>query len=90
LDLLVRRGDGMLAAGDISGARLFYRRAAEGGSAVAARALGKTFDPAFLSATGAVGIRPDPDAALTWYRRAAALGDEEASKRITAMTQAGE
>lgn len=71
--VLMRRGDALLALGDISGARRFYERAAEAGSAEAAMAAGRTHDPAALAAMGASGIRPDPDAAAAWYRRAEAL-----------------
>jgi TPR repeat protein len=73
LAALIRRGDALFELGDVSGARRFYERAAEAGSAAAAFALGRTFDPAVLTAAGALGIRPDPDAAAAWYRRAEAL-----------------
>jgi hypothetical protein len=76
---LVRRGDEMLALGDVSAARLLYERAANAGSAAAAVAAGRTYDPAVLSAIGAREIRPDPAAAAAWYRRAAALGDPGAA-----------
>lgn len=69
----MRRGDALLAIGDISGARRFYERAAEAGSPEAAIAAGRTHDPAVLATLGARGIRPDPEAAATWYRRAEAL-----------------
>ncbi len=70
---LMRRGDALLALGDISGARRFFERAAEAGSADAAVAAGRTHDPAALAALGARGIRPDPEAAAAWYQRAEAL-----------------
>ncbi|MFD1108663.1 hypothetical protein [Pseudoroseomonas ludipueritiae] len=78
LAALLRRGDAMLALGDLSAARLLYERAAAGGSGGAALALGKTYDPAFLSGLNARGIRPDRATAVNWYRKAAALGDGEA------------
>ncbi|MFC7541617.1 hypothetical protein ACFQU2_22110 [Siccirubricoccus deserti] len=77
LAALMRRGDALLATGDVSGARRFYERAAEAGSAEAARAAGRTHDPAALAALGARGIRPDPQAAAAWYRRAEALAASE-------------
>ncbi|WP_415385938.1 hypothetical protein [Roseomonas sp. BN140053] len=77
--VLLRRGDAMFAAGDISAARLFYERAAAAGSGAAATAMGRSFDPAFLAGIGARGIRPDPRAAATWYRRGAELGQAEAA-----------
>jgi hypothetical protein len=77
LAALMRRGDALLATGDVSGARRFYERAAEAGSAEAARAAGRTHDPAALAALGTRGIRPDPQAAAAWYRRADALAASE-------------
>ena len=70
---LLRRGDALLALGDVSAARRFFERAAEAGSAAGARAAGRTHDPAVLAALGVRGIRPDPEAAAAWYRRADAL-----------------
>ncbi|MCB4820959.1 hypothetical protein [Roseicella aerolata] len=71
---LLRRGDALFALGDISGARRFYERAAEAGSAEGARAAGRTHDPAVLAEQAVHGIRPDLDLAEAWYRRADALG----------------
>ena len=76
----------MLSLGDISAARLLYERAAALGSARAATAVGKTFDPAFLATIHASGIPPDPAAAASWYRKAAALGDSEAADRLARLT----
>lgn len=77
LAALLRRGDALLALGDVSGARRFYERAAEAGSAAGARALGRTHDPAVLAELGVRGIRPDPEAAADWYRRAESLAAQE-------------
>jgi TPR repeat protein len=83
------RGDAMLAIKDISAARKFYDYAANGGSARAAMALAETYDPAFLTQLGAVGVRPDPALAANWYRTAAALGAPDAEVRLhTLSTQA--
>jgi hypothetical protein len=76
------RGDEMLAIKDISAARKFYEYAANAGSARAATALAKSYDPAFLTQLGAVGIRPDPALAAAWYGRAVALGDSDAAARL--------
>lgn len=73
LTALIRRGDALLAVGDISAARRFYERAAEAGSAAAAEAAGLTHDPARLATLGARGLRADPAAAAAWYQRAAAM-----------------
>jgi TPR repeat protein len=81
----------MLATGDISAARLLYEPAAEAGNGPAAAALGRTFDPAFLTSIGTIGIRPDPSAAAKWYRKAASLGEpgmEDAIKRLELLPAA--
>ena len=70
----------MLAVGDVSAARRLYERAADAGSGEAAAAAGKTYDPSILALIGAVGIRPDPEQAASWYRRAVALGDQQAAR----------
>jgi hypothetical protein len=77
------RGDEMLSIKDISAARKYYEYAANAGSARAATALAKSYDSAFLTQLGGVGIRPDPALAAAWYGRAAALalGDAEARLR---------
>ena len=72
--VMLRRGQALLAVGDISGARRFFERAAAGGSAAAARAIAETYDPRILAEQRALGPVPDQAAALAWYRRAAALG----------------
>lgn len=77
LDALIRRGDAMVAAGDISAARLLYGRAAAAGSGRAAAALGRTYDPDFLAGIRA-SIHGDPDTARAWHQRAVALGDRQA------------
>lgn len=77
---LLRRGHEMAAVMDLSAARLLYRRAAEGGSAEAAYALGRTYDPAIM--TGLSVAQADKDEALRWYRRAAAGGDAAAKAAL--------
>jgi TPR repeat protein len=74
----IARGDQFLATGDIATARLFYERAAEGGSAAAMTAAGKTYDPLYLADVRARGIRGDPVAAAKLYNRAIAAGDHQA------------
>jgi hypothetical protein len=88
LAALIRRGDAMLALGDISAARLLYERAAAGGSGAAALAAGRSHDPAFLAEIGAQGLRADPDAAATWYRRALELGETAAAAPLRRLGQA--
>jgi hypothetical protein len=84
--LYASRGDEMMAIKDISAARKFYEYAANAGSARAAMALARTHDPAFLTRSGAVGLRPDPVLAAAWYRKAAALGDPDAEARLHALS----
>jgi len=81
----VARGNEKLAIKDISAARKIYEYAASLGSAAAAMALAKTYDAAYLAQIGAVGVRPDQALALTWYRKAAVLGDPNARLRLQAL-----
>lgn len=81
---LVKRGNESLILGDFAAARLFLQRAAEAGSAPAALALGKTYDP---NETGAKGTRPDPARAADWYRRAESLGDPAAAGLLQRLGQ---
>ncbi len=84
--ILLQRGDAAIVAGDITAARLLYERAAEQGSAVAATDAGETYDPAFLREIDAHGIQADQATAAGWYRKAAALGDAGARKRLRRMS----
>jgi TPR repeat protein len=79
------RGDAMIAIRDISAARKLYELAANAGSARAASALGKTYDPAGLRQLGAIGLRPNPGLAALWYRRAEAMGDPDAEARLNSL-----
>ncbi|WP_431271189.1 hypothetical protein [Dankookia sp. P2] len=82
LSNLLRRGDSLLALGDVSAARLFYDRAAANGSGKAATALGKTYDPAVLARLGIPSVSGDPTLAIRWYRTALKLGDAEAGQLL--------
>lgn len=83
-EFYARRGDEMLAVKDISAARKYYEYAAEAGSARAALAIARTYDPIFLSQWQTVGLKPDPALATAWYRKAAALGDPIAAAWVRA------
>lgn len=85
---LLKRGDALLAIKDISGARKFYEYAADEGNAAAAVALARTFDPEYLDGLGVVGLKPDPDQAAVWYRKAAQLGSQEARRRLQTIEAA--
>jgi TPR repeat protein len=85
---LRRRGDAMLAIGDVSSARLLYTPAAESGDAEATMQLAKTYDPLFLKKIGAWGIPTDASIAAKWYRKAVALGDTEAAELLKRLGEA--
>jgi hypothetical protein len=78
-EFYANRGDAMIAIKDISAARKFYEYAADAGSARAAVAIAKTYDPNFLAQLRVMGLSPDPTLSEAWYRRAAALGDPNAA-----------
>jgi hypothetical protein len=82
ITVLMRRGEEFLKAGDIASARLSLRRAAMGGSAQAALALGATYDPQFFVELGVLGLPAEPAQARSWYERAAELGSGEARRRL--------
>jgi hypothetical protein len=79
---LLTRADAAIAAGDIAAARMLYERAAALGSFRAAIAVAKTYDSDFLRQVSAHGVAADPVLATAWYRKAALLGDKEASARL--------
>ena len=79
---LVKKGDEQLAEGGIAQARLLYERAAEAGLALGAMALAATYDPVELQHLGALGLKPDHEAAQRWYERARQLGAPEAEERL--------
>ncbi len=82
---LLKRGQDLLAAGDIASARLLLTLVAEAGNAEAAFILAGTFEPTMLARLRAVGVQGDPAKARAWYARAAELGSLEASKRLQAL-----
>ncbi|MGC2411588.1 MAG: hypothetical protein WA459_02680 [Stellaceae bacterium] len=75
---LVSRGDVLLGMGDLTAARLFYRRGADLSDGTAALRLGETFDPAFLQQAGLGRAAGDLKRALYWYHRAQDLGNRDA------------
>jgi hypothetical protein len=82
VDVLLERGNHLLASGDIVSARQFFERAHAAGVATAASRIAATYDPVFLRQIGAVGVRADAAQAMQWYRRAASAGDAEAADRL--------
>ena len=79
--VLMKRGTEALDLGDLAAARLLFQRAAEAGSAAAATALGKTYDPNFAVS----GNARDLARAMEWYQKAVALGDPKAANLITRL-----
>ena len=90
LAALLARGDTLFGNRDITSARLFYERAAEGGDAQAALRLGETYDAAFLVKAGLRGVRDDPAAAARWYWRAHALGAADAEILLSPLASVGD
>jgi len=84
-EAMVNRGEALLKDGDVASARLLFERAANAGYARAATVMGTTFDAAFLTQVGVVGLRPDAAKAADWYRRAITLGDESARARLVGL-----
>lgn len=81
------RGDAMLALHDLSAARRYYELAAKVGSADAALALGRTYDPTSMVRSGAVSLQPDATLAAEWYRKAAILGSSEAETALRNLSR---
>lgn len=84
---LLKRGQTLLAEGDIASARLALRRAAEAGDATAALALAGTYDRAELARLKVIGVVHDHAQAKVWYTKAVALGSAEAVRRLQQFAQ---
>jgi hypothetical protein len=79
---LVQQARQLLSRGELVNARLLLEHATDLGNADAALELGGTYDSNRSPSNGAHSNR---EVARAWYDRAAALGSEEASRRIAAM-----
>ena len=84
---LVKRGQELVAQGDIAGGRLLLTRAAEAGDGQAAQALAGTYDAAVLGTLKVIGVVPNETLARAWYEKAAALGVVEAGHRLEQMAE---
>jgi len=82
IDILVKRGEDLIASGDISAARLVLQRAAESNDVAAALMLAGTYDPVALEKLGVQGLSADVAKARSWYERAKGLGSPEARRRL--------
>jgi TPR repeat protein len=78
----LRRGNDLIASGDLAAARLVLRRAANAGDAHAAMTLAGTYDPAVLEKLGVHGFVPDAAMARVWYEKAKKFGSAVAPQRL--------
>jgi hypothetical protein len=85
IESLMENGQKMIDVGYISGARAYYIRAAEAGSAEGAMAAAATFDPNALAALQAHGVKADVAQARRWYERALAMGAGDAEAKLGAL-----
>jgi TPR repeat protein len=81
----ILRAQDLIAHGDITAARLLYEDLAINGSGAGAFALARTYDPDFLRSIGVIGMQPDLELARKWYEKAKALGNVEASQRLSRL-----
>jgi hypothetical protein len=82
---LVRRAQELLASGDLRGARVLLKRAADAQNARAALLLAKTFDPITLRQLSTADPGPDLAQARNWYQRAKEWGSPEAQRQLDAL-----
>jgi len=85
---LLKRGEELVAAGQLGAARLVLRRAAEAGNSHAAFALAITYDPILLRARNVIGVAPDIAMARAWYEKAKEFGSIDASRRLEVLARA--
>ena len=79
---LLAHGNTAFRKGDITTARLLYRRAVEAGEGRGALGMGATYDPAFLRHSRLRASYGDPAEARTWYLHALVLGTAGAERRL--------
>ena len=82
---LIKRGQDLLASGDVQSARLLLMRGAEARDARAALLVGTTYDPAQLRQIGADGPMADTAQARIWYQRAKEWGEPDAQRKLDAL-----
>jgi hypothetical protein len=82
---LVKRGQDLLASGDIQSARLLLMRGAEARNPRAALLVGTTYDPTRLRQIGADGPLADVAQARLWYQRAKEWGEPDAQRQLDAL-----
>jgi len=77
--LLIKRGEELVASGNIGAARSMFQLAAEAGEPAAALALAETYDPSALEKLGVKGVTPDIALARRWYEKAKTMGSTAAA-----------
>ncbi|MDE5456638.1 hypothetical protein GWE18_28185 [Bradyrhizobium sp. CSA112] len=82
---LIKRGQDLLASGDVQSARLLLMRGAEARDARAALLVGTTYDPALLKQIGVDGPLADIAQARMWYQRAKEWGEPDAQRKLEAL-----
>jgi len=82
---LIKRGQDLLAAGDVQSARLVLLRGAEARDGRAALLVGTTYDPVRLKQIGAGAALADVAQARLWYQRAKEWGEPDAQRQLDAM-----
>jgi hypothetical protein len=84
-EAMMERASSLLSNNDVSSARLLYEHLANSGSARAALAMGQTYDPAYLRSIDPKGLKADIAKARQWYKRAAEMGNQDASSRLSGL-----
>jgi hypothetical protein len=82
---LIKRGQDLLAGGDVQSARLLLMRGAEARDARSALLVGTTYDPGLLRQIGADGPMADAAQARIWYQRAKEWGEPDAQRKLEAL-----
>lgn len=83
------RAQAHAAKGELQGAFLLYRYAAEKGDMGASMALAAMYDPATYSAQTSPLPAPNPTEAVRWYEPAAQAGQVEAQYRLGMLLKSG-
>jgi hypothetical protein len=78
----ISRGQELFGEGNVSSARLLFKRAADAGLAYGALFLGQTYDPNELALYQVRGLGGDPAQAKVWYEKAYVLGAPEADELL--------
>ena len=82
---MIEQGDKAVAQGNVSTARQFSLRAADGGSGAAALKLAQSYDPGELVKLRVQGLVGDIAQARAWYEKARDLGEAQAAVKLKAL-----